>query len=182
MHSKFPVCAVLIALAAHSVPAKADENHQFVKVSCAPELRFFEVSRVSFNNLPYGAELLDHHGAPNPPAFMRLARTRGIYDVPTLTRQSFNCQASGKLRDWRGSGPWPSFRVNVHAIPKFWVASVEVNGITVGTIDLSEEHASFGVHYISVQDNGVGIWVRVCTEGSEVGCRAGYVSDMRIPQ
>lgn len=170
--------AVAIAVVVPPAPARADENWAFVRLSCSRELRFFEASRINLHNLPHATEVLDRRGAPRPSAFKALARTQGIYDIPTLGTHPFACQTFTKPRDWQ-SGPWPSFTVAVRKVPKSWSARITVNGVPVGRIDLAEEHAWFGVRYISVEANGVGIWVRVCTEGEDARCREGYLKDMK---
>ena len=179
MRIAFLACTLVAAVAVHSAPAKADENYQFVKLTCAPELRFFEVSRIDVSNLPYEAELLAQSGTPKRRAFTQLARTRGIYDHETLAVHPFDCRITAKSKDPVGRGPWPRFEVKVRTISGAWAARVEVNGKSVGTIDLLEKHARFGVRSISVGDNGVGILVRVCTEGQEAGCRQDYLGNMQ---
>lgn len=153
---------LVFAVLTFPVPARADEVSHFVRLTCSPEIRFFQASRIRVDNIPYGGELLGAYGATKPLAMTKLAQTRSIYGAPVLAKVPFVCRVPGKLHDSRNNGYYPPFYIRVQSKKGSYVVDIAVNGKPIGSMDLNSAGPWFSIQSISVSDDGVGTSVEIC--------------------
>jgi hypothetical protein len=143
---------LIFSSAVHS--AHADELWDFAQITCAPELGYFSIRRISILDLPHMGPYLTEGLEPGPAVVTTLQRKYGIFDSDSLQANPFECSIpEAPAVQGRGDGH-PGYKVRV-----------------IGHLDKNSQESSYSMiadnAEIFLQEKSLGLVVLNLTEGTD---------------
>lgn len=175
MIAKTGACLLALTTIVSSNPARANEFHEFLQISCVPELGYFAIRKIGVWDPPEYGPYLTEGLDPGTQVLADLANKYHLYSAEQLAKRPQACQipALAERQGWHE--PFPATEVRVvgrynrahndkAGLERQMMdyAEVFVRGVNVGKLDLSLYAWAGDFESIEVSAYEGELAVRVC--------------------